>query len=178
MHMACCTLLMLLNMRDSKYWIGKLNLQPHPEGGYYKETYRSDDIILKEHLPEGFSGQRNISTAIYYLLENEQCSKLHRIRSDEMWHFYDGCGLVIFVIDKEGNYSENKLGLNTEEGELPQVLIKAGNWFGAKVSRKESFCLAGCTVSPGFHFDDFELADRKTLSENFPKHIEIIEVLT
>ena len=82
-------------MKDAEYWIEKLKLLPHPEGGYYKETYRSEEIINRDHLSQRFKGQRNISTSIYYLLQSGQISKLHRIKSDEIWHFYDGCGLII-----------------------------------------------------------------------------------
>lgn len=165
-------------MKDAKYWIGKLKLVPHPEGGYFKETYRSEEILKSHHLPVRFAGDRSVSTSIYYLLENEQCSKLHRIKSDEMWHFYDGTGINIYSIDEKGNFTESKLGLNIDEEELPQVLIKAGDWFGAKISKPGSYSLAGCTVSPGFHFDDFELADRKNLLKVFPQHEDIILKLT
>lgn len=164
--------------RFAEYWIDKLLLTPHPEGGYFKETYRSDENIRKEHLPEKFSGDRNFFTAIFYLLQKEQCSKLHRIKSDEMWHFYDGSGLTIYVIDDSGKLTEEKLGLNSDEGELPQILIKAGDWFGAKINKQNSFCLAGCTVSPGFHFDDFEMGERNNLLKLFPQHKRIIVQLT
>ena len=165
-------------MKDAEYWIEKLKLLPHPEGGFYKETYRSDEIINRNHLPQRFNGHRNISTSIFYLIQNGQFSKLHRIKSDEMWHFYDGCGLIIYSIDKNGKLTENKLGINTEEGECPQVLIKAGDWFGAKVSKQDSYCLSGCTVSPGFHFEDFEMGNREELINLFPEHKSIINDLT
>ena len=165
-------------MKNAQYWVRNLELLPHQEGGFFKEVYRSEGSIKKEHLPGRFKGSRNFSTSIYYLLESGQRSMLHRIKSDEMWHFYDGSGLIIYSIDETGKYSENKLGLETEEGELPQVLIKAGDWFGAKVAQPGSYCLAGCTVSPGFHFDDFELASRSELIKLFPKHKKIIEELT
>lgn len=165
-------------MRDAQYWLEKLKLLPHPEGGFFIETYRSEEVYHEKHLPERFTGERNISTSIYYLLENDQCSKLHRIKSDEMWHFYDGSGLIIYAIDAKGNLTENKLGLNCDEGDSPQVLIKAGDWFGAKLNKPGTYCLAGCTVSPGFHFEDFEMGDRKNLLELFPQHEDIILKLT
>lgn len=165
-------------MRDAVYWIRKLKMLPHPEGGFFKETYRSEELLPGKHLPERFSGDRNISTSIYFLLENEQCSKLHRIKSDEMWHFYEGCGLIIYAIDAKGILTENKLGLNCDEGESPQVLIKAGDWFGARLNKPGTYCLAGCTVSPGFHFEDFEMGNREKLLESFPEHAEIIKLLT
>jgi len=165
-------------MKDADYWVRVLELLPHPEGGYFKETYRSDTFISREHLPDGFNGHRNISTSIFYLLAGNQFSKLHRIKSDEMWHFYDGSGLIIYSIDDEGKLTENKLGLDIESGENPQVLIRAGYWFGAKVNRPDSYCLAGCTVSPGFHFDEFEMGDKGELIRLFPEHRSIIEELT
>ncbi len=165
-------------MKDAEYWIEKLKLLPHPEGGFYKETYRSDEIINRDHLPKRFTGHRNISTSIYYLLQNGQYSKLHRIKSDEIWHFYDGCGLIIYSIDKNGKLTENKLGINIEEGESPLIIIKAGDWFGAKVSKPGSYCVAGCTVSPGFHFEDFEMGNREELLKIFPEHKTVIIELT
>ncbi len=165
-------------MKDAAYWVRELKLLPHPEGGFFRETYRSDDMIKRDHLPAGFNGHRNISTSIYYLLEGSQYSKLHRIKSDELWHFYDGSGLIIYSIDTEGCLTENRLGLDTEKGELPQLMIKAGVWFGAKVNKPDSFCLAGCTVAPGFHFDDFELGNRDELLKLFPMHKKLIDELT
>jgi predicted cupin superfamily sugar epimerase len=165
-------------LKNSLYWIEKLGMLSHPEGGYFKESYRSDELVLTDHLPGRFNGDRNFSTSIYYLLEEDQYSKLHRIKSDEMWHFYDGSGLDIYEIDKDGELMIHKLGLDIENGESPQVLIKAGNWFGAKVNNQDSFCLAGCTVSPGFDFNDFEMAEREALIILFPKHREIIEQFT
>lgn len=162
----------------SEYWIEKLKLIPHPEGGFFKETYRSEESINSEQLPERFGGQRHFSTAIFYLLEKNQHSKFHKIKSDEMWHFYYGSPLTIYSIDEKGNLSEKKLGLDPESGESPQVLIKSGNWFGAKLNRIDSFCLAGCTVSPGFHFDDFEFGERDKLIKLFPEHKAIIKELT
>lgn len=164
--------------RTAAYWIENLKLVPHPEGGHFKETYRAQEQIKHEYLPSRFKGDRNHSTGIFYLLEGEQCSRFHRIASDEMWHFYDGEGMIVYEIDEDGNIIENKLGLNIKEGELPQFVIKAGRWFGAVVSKPHSYCLAGCTVSPGFHFEDFEMADRKKLSGQYPKHKKIIERLT
>ena len=164
--------------RTADYWINGLKLLPHPEGGYYKESYRSDEVIPGHSLPERFSGERHHSTAIHYLLKNNECSKFHRIKSDEMWHYYDGRELIIFSIDEKGALSENKLGLDLSKGELPQVLIKAGHWFGAKLANADSYCLAGCTVSPGFHFDDFEIGSRANLQKLFPQHSKIIEELT
>lgn len=164
--------------RSASYWKEKLKMLPHPEGGFFKETYRAEGLIRKEHLSERFKGDRNFSTGIFYLLEKDQCSKFHRIQSDEMWHFYDGDCLIVFEFDEDGNLIENKLGLNIEEGEIPQLTIKAGRWFGARLNKPDTYCLAGCTVSPGFHFDDFEMADRNKLILEFPQNKSIIEKLT
>lgn len=164
--------------RSAEYWIERLEMFPHPEGGYFRETYRSEEIIRNEHLPERFSSERNFSTAIFYLLKDNQTSKLHRLKADEIFHYYDGSGMIIYIIDENGNLIKNKLGTDFDKGERPQVLIKAGCWFGAKVSEPNSYCLAGCTVAPGFHFDDFEMGDRKKLLELFPQHKSVIELLT
>ncbi|MEZ4689701.1 MAG: cupin domain-containing protein [Ignavibacteria bacterium] len=165
-------------MKSSIYWIEKFGMDVHPEGGYFKESYRAGEIIKSGHLPERFKGDRNFSTSIYYMLKEDQYSKLHRIKSDEMWHFYDGSGLDIYEIDGDGILTVHKLGLDLEEGQTPQVLIKAGNWFGARVNKPDSFCLAGCTVSPGFDFEDFQLGSRDELIKQFPDHKKIIEQLT
>jgi len=165
-------------MKSPAYWIENLNLFPHPEGGYYREVYRSSENIKQEHLPERFSGSRNYSTSIYYLLNGDVCSRLHRIKSDELWHYYDGSCLSIYEIDGEGDLKIHKLGLDIEKSERPQIIVRAGNWFGAKTENENSFCLAGCTVAPGFDFADFELADRETLLKHYTQHKKIIEFLT
>ncbi|HAY33239.1 MAG TPA: cupin domain-containing protein [Ignavibacteria bacterium] len=164
--------------KTPEHWKQKLEMKPHPEGGFFKEVYRSDLSIKKEHLPGEFRGDRNISTSIYYLLSENDRSRFHRILSDELWHFYDGGTLLIFEIDSYGLLKVNRLGLNADEGDLPQVVITAGNWFGAVLLNKDSYCLAGCTVSPGFHFEDFQLADREELLKTYPEHSDIINLLT
>ncbi|HRE09639.1 MAG TPA: cupin domain-containing protein [Ignavibacteria bacterium] len=162
----------------AEYYIKKLGLQKHPEGGWFKEVYRSDEDIAAEHLPERFSGSRHHSTSIYFLLTSDTFSAFHRIKSDELWHFYEGSAVTIYMIDSEGNYSEITLGRNIESGEVLQCVIPHGVWFGAKVNSADSFCLAGCTVAPGFHFDDFELGEREELLKIFPKHKKIVNELT
>jgi predicted cupin superfamily sugar epimerase len=152
-------------------------MQPHPEGGWYKETYRSSNSIPESAL-NGFQGHRSYSTGIYFLLTKENFSAFHRIKSDEMWHFYDGDGLVIHEVTEKGTYIEHKLGLNIEEGEQPQLVIQANSWFASEVKPSGEWCLVGCTVSPGFDFQDFELAERKSLVKEFPDHDELITRLT
>lgn len=163
---------------DAKYWIQRLNLKKHPEGGYFKETYRSAERVLAAHLPPRFGGDRCFSTSIYFLLESDDFSAFHRIKSDEVWHFYHGSSLILYRIDAEGMLFKTKLGNNLENGELFQVHIKAGNWFGARVSKPDSFALVGCTVAPGFEFSDFELGSSRDLIKLYPRHREIIEFLT
>jgi uncharacterized protein len=164
-------------MHSAEYWINHLDLQAHPEGGFYKETYRSDENISVAGLPDRFPGSRCFSTAIYFLLRSEDRSMFHRIKSDELWHFHAGSSLSIYVLDSYG-LSIIKLGANVEAGESLQVVIPAGCWFGAKVNEPDSYVLAGCTVSPGFDFNDFELADRKNLLDDFPHHEDVVTMLT
>jgi len=163
---------------DAIKYIDKLKLEPHPEGGYFKEIYRSGEIILPEGLPSRYKRHRNISTSIYFLLEGSQVSKFHKLKSDEIWHFYDGCSAKIYIIDNSGNFSEFTIGKNIKTGEHLQVVINNGQWFAAELTDKDSFCLVGCTVSPGFDFDDFELAKRKELLMICPEFKALIEKFT
>jgi len=154
-------------MINVDYWINHLNLLPHPEGGYYKEMYRSSGMISSSSLPGGFDGDRHFSTAIYFLLRSEDRSVFHRIKSDELWHFYQGSTLLIYVL-QENELKILKLGSDLEKGESLQVMIPANCWFGAHVEQQNSFALCGCTVAPGFDFRDFEMADRKELLKKYP----------
>jgi predicted cupin superfamily sugar epimerase len=163
---------------NAAYWIEKLQLAKHAEGGYFSEVYRSSLTVNKVNLPDPFHGNRNFSTSIYFLLEGEQFSAFHRIASDELWHFYAGDSLIIFEVEQDGNLIEHKLGNNPENGESFQIVIKAGNWFGSRVGNGNGYSLVGCTVSPGFDFEDFELAERKLLIEQFPQHKDLIRNLT
>jgi uncharacterized protein len=164
--------------RDAKYWIEKLELVRHPEGGYYRETYRSSLPIPQNALPTGFGGPRLASTAIYFLVDGSSFSALHRIKSDELWHFYAGDPLVVHVIDAAGNYSEILLGDKPEFGQVFQGVVAAGCWFGCRLREQEGCALVGCTVAPGFDFEDFELGKRSELVAEFPQHRELIEQLT
>jgi predicted cupin superfamily sugar epimerase len=158
--------------QKAKYYIQKLQLNKHPEGGYYREIYRSGEMISIDAPKKNL--KRNVSTSIYFLLEGPQVSKFHRLNSDELWHFYDGSSVKIYVIDERGMLTEIILGKKTENGEVFQTVIKKNNWFAAEVINKRSFALIGCTVSPGFDFSDFELASRDYLLEKYPKHKELI----
>lgn len=162
----------------ANYFIEKLNLSQHPEGGYFKEIYRCNESIDKNSLPERYNGKRCFSTSIYHLLDGSQVSKFHRIKSDEIWHFYSGSSLTIYFINSEGKYSTIRLGSKIQDGEVFQAIIPNGVWFGAIIDDPESYTLIGCTVAPGFDFDDFELANRVEMLKAFPEHNEIIERLT
>ena len=162
----------------AKHYINKLQLKPHPEGGYYKEIYRAGEIILPENLPRRYKSSRNFSTSIYFLLEGKQVSNFHRLKSDEQWHFYDGSSVVVYVIEEDGNLNKIRLGRNIENEETLQTIIKLNSWFAAELSDKTSFALIGCTVSPGFDFDDFEIGKRKDLVSKFPQHKNLINRLT
>ena len=164
-------------MITADYWIDQLNLQKHPEGGFYRETYRSSEKIPASGLPCRFEHERNFSTSIYFLLESEQKSLFHRIKSDELWHFHAGTSLSIFVLRDEG-LDIYKLGPHPGKGESLQIAIPANHWFGAKVDDENSYTLCGCTVSPGFDFSDFELAERNSLIKLFPSFAQTIELLT
>lgn len=163
---------------DATYWVRRLKLEPHPEGGYYRQTYRSDETIPQAALPEGFTGPRAASTAIYFLLEGENFSAFHRLRSDEMWHFYTGSPLVVHVIDTAGRYWPVSLGSDSESGQVFQAVVRAGSWFAAHVADWKGWALVGCTVAPGFDFEDFEIAKRKKLVDKYPQHRKVIQELT
>lgn len=156
----------------------KLQLLPHPEGGYFKETYRSDGSIDPTNLSDDISGIRNYATAIYFLLTSDTFSAFHRIKQDEIWHFYKGSPIKLHVISAEGVYTHVTISNNLENGEIPQYVVNAKDWFAAEVIGSNSFSLLGCTVSPGFDFKDFELAERNELTSTFPQHSAIIEKLT
>jgi uncharacterized protein len=165
-------------IKSAQFWINKLNLIAHPEGGCYRETYRAELSIPKEALPSQFTGPRLVSTAIYFLLDRENFSAFHRLRSDELWHFYSGSPIVVHVIEPDGRYSEICLGCDPDAGEVLQAVVKAGCWFASRVRDPKSFALAGCTVAPGFDFADFELGKRAELVRLYPQHRNLIESLT
>ncbi len=164
--------------REALHWIEKLGLKPHPEGGHFVRSYSSPEFISQECLPQRFEGARHHATAIYYLLADQEFSAFHRIRSDEIWHHYVGCSVRIHRIDPAGALTLNTLGKDVDRGESPQVVVPAGNWFGAFLAPPQTYALVGCTVSPGFDFADFEPAERENLLRQFPRHGEIIRRLT
>jgi uncharacterized protein len=173
------------SIKTAAYWVQKLDLAPHPEGGYYRQTYRADLTLNTPSLPSQFAGPRSASTAIYFLLEGTEFSAFHRLHSDELWHFYSGASLEVHIIDLDGSYSKILLGSDSEAGETYQAVVKAGRWFASRLAPPVSdesadnlFALVGCTVAPGFDFEDFELARRRDLQQQYPQHAQLIAELT
>lgn len=163
---------------NAQYWKDRLNLESHVEGGSFREIYRAEHVLPKEVLKPGHQGSRAVSTSIYFLLEYGQFSAFHRIASDELWHHYDGTALCIYEIQTDGKLVRHLLGKDFDKGESPQVIIQAGSWFGSRVEEEGGYTLCGCTVAPGFDFEDFELADKEKLSLEYPAHTAIINELT
>jgi len=163
-----------MNKRAQR-WIDRLGLNEHPEGGWYKETFRAETQVESRESPARI---RAASTNIYFLLVQGRPSRLHRIKSDEIWHFFEGAPIRVHVIDRVGDYQSMTLGPDWEAGQRYQYVVPAGSWFGASVDEPGAFALVGCTVAPGFDFVDFELADRAGLSAMYPNHQQIIDQLT
>jgi len=154
--------------QTASYWIKQLDLQPHPEGGYYKEVFRSDIEIKRLSAPD----RNQAITSIYYLLEGADFSSFHRIASDELWYFHKGAPLLIHTIDPGGNYSAHELSDKTS-GSL-SVAIKTGLWFAAAIPSQIGFTLVSCAVAPGFEFSEFEMAKKQDLLTQYPHHYFII----
>jgi predicted cupin superfamily sugar epimerase len=158
--------------------IRSLNLTKHPEGGYYREIYRSNEFIPVEVLENRKNAKkpyRNISTSIYYLLVNSDVSLFHRIKSDEIWHFYQGSPLLLHILDEEKQeYRNITLGKDL----VFQVVVPKNVWFSAEILDKSSYSLIGCTVSPGFEFEDFEIAKSQDLISKFPQWENLIKKFT
>lgn len=158
--------------------IDGLGLERHPEGGWYRETYRAAETISATALPARFSGARSFATAIYFLLAKGEISALHRIKSDELWHFYSGATLTVHLLFPAGEYRQIRLGADLAGGETFQATVPAGCWFGAEVTGDGAGSLVGCTVAPGFDFADFMMGNRLELVTAFPTHQELIRRLT
>ncbi|AZB73013.1 cupin domain-containing protein [Synechococcus elongatus] len=158
--------------QTAEEWITALDLQPHPEGGFYREIYRAN---LTVNLGDR---QRSASTAIYYLLRAGERSRLHRLRSDELWHFYAGQPLTVHQLIPEQGYQALTIGADLSQGQQLCGGVPAGVWFGATVAAETGFSLVGCTVAPGFSFEDFEMAEGEALLQAFPESRSLIEQLT
>ena len=163
-----------MNQQDPQYYISKLGLEPHPEGGYFKRTFESQEQITDQELTVDFEGKRMLYTSIYFLLTSNDVSHFHRLQSDELWYYHAGSPLSVHMIDENGEYKEYKLGLDLENGEVPQVLVPKNTIFGSSVKDRETFSLVGCMVSPGFEYQDFELFTQEELLLKYPEHKEII----
>ena len=155
--------------KEIELLIENLELIPHPEGGFYKETYRSTETID--------SGKRQLMTSIYFLLTSSNVSKFHRIKSDEIWFFHAGSPLIVHVLNENG-HTENLVGLNLQKGEQPQFMVPKNAIFGSTVQEANSFSFVSCVVAPGFDFADFELFTKEDLLPLFPLHEKIISQLT
>jgi hypothetical protein len=154
-------------MLTAKDYIDGLGMQEHVEGGYCQELFQSGRR----------AGDRPLASSIYYLLKAGQVSKLHRLKSDELWLYHCGTPLLIHQIDETGNLSTARLGVAVDAGELPQVLVSGNRIFGAELAEAKGFCLVSCVVSPGFDYRDFELFSASELIEMYPQHTELIQRL-
>lgn len=164
-------------MYTADYFVKNLNMIPHPEGGFYKEIYASEENITSRELEVDFEGSRKLWTSIYFLLRDGEVSNFHRLKSDEMWYYHSGSPLTIYMISPEGQLITEQLGINVENGEKPQVLVPKNYIFGSAMNN-QGYALVGCMVSPGFEFRDFELFERNFLLEKYPQYKEIILKLT
>ncbi len=163
-----------MNKLSAEDYISKLVLTAHPEGGYFKEVYRTDEEIPNDCLPKRYDGSRSHMTSIYFLLKSGQVSRFHRLKSDETWYFHAGCPITIHIIQPDASYRQLVLGKDF----LFQATVIRNSWFGATIEEPNSFALVSCAVSPGFDFADFELAQKEDLCLKFPLHTAIIERLT
>lgn len=158
--------------------IEALELAPHPEGGYYRETWRSPLKVDLAGGPGEPAGTRSFGTAIYYLLSGRDVSRLHRLKTDEIFHLYAGGPLIIHMLSEDGGYRAVTLGDDVGAGHAFQATVPGGCWFGASLAEVDSFALVGCTLAPGFDFEDFEMGGRAELLAAFPDHGKIIRQLT
>lgn len=153
-------------------------LLPHPEGGFFKETYRSTGVIPKAVLPAQFPGPRHYSTAILFLLPAGRVSRMHRLNADELWHFHLGGPLELSAIHPDGKVETVILGLDVLAGQKLQHAVPAGCWFGAAPAEGAPYALVGATVAPGFDFADFQLGRYEDLAARFPHARELLQKLT
>jgi predicted cupin superfamily sugar epimerase len=160
-----------MDKKNASYWIDHLNLLPHPEGGYYKEVFRSKQQVLRL----GAAELKQACTSIYYLLEGADYSGFHRIASDELWYFHKGEPLLIHMVDENGVYSSVELS-DTTSGVLSTV-VEAGLWFASEIPSRNGFTLVSCAVAPGFEFSEFEMARKENMKHLYPQHVTLFERL-
>lgn len=160
-------------MKSADYWIQKLDLKPHPEGGFYSEVFRSSINVDLQKLPIGYKGDRRVASSIYFMLRSGDISKMHRLKSDELWYYHCGSPIQIYIIDQEGNKHTKILGPDADNNESFCVHIPAGNIFAAEILKPDTYSLMSCVVAPAFEFDDFEMFDKDDLIQAYPKHTEL-----
>jgi hypothetical protein len=158
--------------------IEALGLSPHPEGGYYREVYRSGEVVGRHALPDRYGGDRAFATSILFLLTRDSYSALHRLASDEVYHLYLGGPLDLSVFHPGGTVETVRLGRDVLGGEKVQHVVPRGAWQGSRLVGETPFALMGCTVAPGFEFADFEMADRAELLHDYPEHQALVRALT
>lgn len=158
--------------------VESLELEAHPEGGYYREFYRAEDVVPESALPSRYTGDRCMQTGIYYLLRSEDVSLLHRIQSDELIHFYTGDPVNVAMLLPDGTAFIKRISDRITSGDRPVVEIPQGVWFGMYLDDDADYGLLGTTVSPGFEFDDFELGDCEELTRKYPQKKDLIRRLT
>ncbi len=159
--------------------IDRLQLVPLTiEGGYFRETYRASLRFMEHALPPEYGSERCASTAIYYLLTPETYSAIHRVKSDEMFHFYAGDPVEMLQLWPDGSVRRLVTGNDLAADQIPQVVVPAGVWQGARLVAGGNWALLGCTVAPGFEYADFEAATRADLVRDYPAHAELIAALT
>ncbi len=166
-----------MTVKNAAYYIDQLGLEAHIEGGAFRQTYKSSGTLAQAALPAAFAGDRHFSTAIYFLLQAGEFSALHRLASDELWHFYEGEVLSIYEFEANGQLRVHQLGRDLQAAQQLQVVVQAGSWFGSRCEVPGGFSLVGCTVAPGFEYDDFCLAAAADLITHYPQHAVLIREL-
>lgn len=161
-------------MIGSRFWIEELGLASHPEGGWFREVYRAKESVPAAGLPARYDGPRAFSTSIYFLIASGQASRLHRLASDEVWHFYAGGPIRFHVFGEDGTYRSFLLGRDPRRRQALQAVLPAGATFGAEVVGRRSYALCACTVAPGFELSDFAFARRGDLLARFPRRKAVI----
>ncbi len=159
--------------------IDALGMSPHPEeGGYFVETYKCEESISRKALPERYHGKRSFGTAIFYLLTPETFSQLHKLESDEIFHFYLGHPVTMLQLRPDGSSEVLTLGQDIVGGQRLQVVVPGGTWQGSFLDEGGEFALLGCTVAPGFEYADYETGSRGDLLKEYPEQEELILRLT
>jgi len=158
--------------------VSQLNLEPHPEGGFFRETYRSNSLVPNTVLGESYEGDRNYGTGIYFLLTADTFSAFHQIEQDELWFFHQGDPIELHVVSPGGKHEKFIIGNDLKNGESPQVVVPGKSWFAARVEGSGAYALVSCTVSPGFDFRDFVLPSCQELCKMYPQHEKLITQFT